>query len=412
MKKTRICIAMLLIAAVVTGATGCTTSAKADDLMDGIPQRFVTGRTTDANFITHMADFSIELFKRSIAEKDNSLVSPLSVMLALAMTANGADGVTLSQMETLLGGDIRLSELNEYLYSYINGLPNAEKARLTIANSIWFRENEDRLQIEPGFLQSNADYYNAAAHKSAFDEQTVVDINSWANLHTDGMIDSILDEIDDDAMLYLINAIVFDAEWERPYDSEWDIKDMDFTDVNGLTHSIAFMNKREFLYIEDGMATGFIKPYTGGYSFVALLPNHDVPIGAYIESLTGAGFLEMIENAQNSTIEVYMPRFEYEYEISMNEALIALGIPDAFDDDRADFRNMAYSPEGNLYISEVLHKTFISVNERGTRAGAVTSVEMVTRSMTPKIRLTKPFVYAIIDDATNLPVFVGTLMTV
>jgi serpin B len=380
--------------------------------MENISAKTVNQKPASNDFTSSMADFSIELFKKSITDKENSLVSPLSVMLALAMTANGADSGTLSQMEKLLGGDIPLTDLNGYLYSYVKELPSEDKSKLNIANSIWFR---DILQVKPDFLQKNADYYNAQAYKSAFDAQTLQDINNWVESSTDGMIDSIINEINADDMLYLINAVVFDAEWQTPYD-DYTVREGDFTDINGEVRNVDFMHSDQYKYLDDGMATGFIKPYYGGnYSFAALLPNEDITIEAYIESLTGSGFIKTIENAEDIVVYASMPKFEYEYEIKMKEALKILGMPDAFYEDKADFTNMAVSSDGNIYIGEVLHKTYISVDELGTKAGAVTAV-LAMGGGAPLdhkiVRLDRPFVYAIIDNATNLPVFIGTLMTV
>jgi len=415
MKRIRICIAILLIAAFAAGAPGCASSVKAAGLMDSISPNKVAGKQADRAFIANMADFSIELFAKSIEAERNSLVSPLSVVLALAMTANGADNNTLAQMEKLLGGDIPLTELNAYLYSYAGRLPNADKSRLEIANSIWFRGDGNRLQVEAGFLQRNADYYNAAAFRSAFDARTVSDVNNWVKKSTAGMIDKIINEIDDRLMMILINAVMFDAEWQKVYTRE-SVRAGDFTKINGAVQNVDFMHSTETTYLEDDMATGFIKPYVGGgYSFAALLPNKGVSIGEYIASLTGEGFLHTIGSAQQTTVFASMPKFKYAYEIKMNDALISLGIPDAFSQPKADFSRMGTSADGNLFISLVLHKTFISVDELGTKAGAVTSVSMAGGGMPqePKIvHLDRPFIYAIIDNATNLPVFIGTLMTV
>ena len=421
MKKIRSYIAILLVAAVTAGASGCAASVnvKAADLMEGITPNNVKGKPLDNVFTINAADFSIELFKKSIADKQNSLISPLSVMLALAMTANGANGETLAQMETLLGGGISLSELNEYLYSYSQRLPSMEKSKLSIANSIWFRNDGDSLQVHDDFLQRNADYYGAEAYSSAFDDKTVEDINSWVKSNTDGMIEKILDEIKDLDMLYLINTVLFDAEWQSVYYKE-NIRKGDFTDVNGIVNNVDFMHSAEYGYLDDGMAAGFIKPYAnGGYSFVAMLPNENVTIQEYIESLTGARFIEMLNNRQQDML-VYtsMPKFKYEYSIKMVDALKILGIHDAFDIDIADFSRMAKTTagNGNLYISEVLHKTFISVDELGTKAGAVTMVAMSGGGSgffeSKTIDLDRPFVYAIIDNTTNLPIFIGTLMSV
>ena len=224
-------------------------------------------------------------------------------------------------------------------------------------------------------------------------------------------------EIDDDLMLILLNAVMFDAEWQSVYYTN-NVRDGEFTDISGTVQNVDFMHSTEGRYLDDGMVTGFIKPYSGGaYSFAALLPNEGVSIEDYIGSLTGGGFLETIGSAQRATVIASMPKFEYEYEIKMNDALIALGIPDAFNDIKADFTKMGTSKDGNLFISLVLHKTFISVDELGTKAGAVTMVAAVPASApNPEeqkvVRLDRPFVYAIIDNATNLPIFIGTLMTV
>jgi serpin B len=383
-------------------------------MMD-IPPSDAAGKLPDDRFIANVAEFSLELFKKSAAEQKNALVSPLSVMLALAMAANGADRETLSQMEGLLGGGIALPELNEYLCTYAKNLPSGDKSKLKIANSIWFRDDENRLYVEENFLQKNADYYSAAAYKAAFGSQTLKDINNWVKTNTDGMIENILDKITDEAMLYLINAVVFDAEWQRTYCKENIIKD-DFTDINGNVKSVDFMQSSEYGYLDDGMATGFVKRYAGdSYSFAALLPNKKIAIGDYIASLTGEKFINTLKNAAQETVYASMPKFKYEYEIQLNDALKALGMPDAFDVEKADFKKMAKSSEGSIFIGKVLHKTYISVDELGTKAGAATMVEMETGGMPaePKIvRLDRPFVYAIIDNATNLPVFIGTVLTI
>ena len=415
MKHFKLYFLVLLAASVAAVAVGCAAkAAQPADLMSEVSPSSVTGKPADQAFIESMAQFSIGLFQKSITDKENSLISPLSVMLALSMTANGADNATLAQMETLLGGGIPISELNEYLHSYAAGLPNAARSRLDIANSIWFRGDEGRLSVEPDFLRRNADYYGADAYRAAFDDQTVKDINNWVKEKTEGMIDSIIEEIEDEMMLILLNAVMFDAQWQEVY-YEAAVRVGIFTDIWGTEKDADFMYSLERRYIDDGQATGFIKPYAGrGYSFAALLPNEGVDIGDYIESLDGSGFLEMLNGSQETLVNASMPKFEYSYEIKMNDILIALGIPDAFDEDVADFTKMGKT-QFNLYISLVLHKTFISVDELGTKAGAVTMVAKADGAGPQEIktvRLDRPFVYAIIDNATNLPVFIGTLMTV
>lgn len=409
-------ISILLLITVTSNMSGCTTlfvKVQAQDLMKDLTSNAVQRKAVDSKFISNTAEFSIDLFKKTITEKQNSLVSPISVILALAMTANGANKNTLAQMQKVLGKDIPLNELNEYLYSYIHNLPSEKKSKLTIANSIWFCD-ESRVTVEKDFLQMNANYYNAAAYKSAFDDQTSKDINNWVKLNTDGMIDKILDKIDVNTVMCLINAIVFDARWENVYNKK-DVSDGDFTTIDGSKQNAKYMKSSELSYLSDGKATGFIKPYFGkNYSFVALLPNEDIPIREYIASLTGESFLNMIKNVEYSGLSADLPKFKYDYTIKMNDALESLGMLDAFSEYDADFSGIGTSPIGNMYIGEVLHKTFIQVDELGTKAGAVTKIEIAAKlSMDSKLlEFNRPFVYAIIDNATNLPVFIGTVMSV
>jgi len=409
--RTAVLLMLLLGTCALTGLIGCSRvpAIQAQDLSKEVQSQGVSGKETDDKFVDSVADFSFELFKRTYDKKKNSLVSPLSVMLALSMTANGAANETLAQMEKVLGGDIMLDELNEYLYTYVKGLPSIKKSRLNIANSIWYRD-EEQLQISRDFLQRNADYYNAAIYKAPFDDQTLKDVNNWVKVNTDGMIEKVLDKIKSEDMMYLINAVVFDAQWKYAYKKS-DIKEGTFTTVDGKSLKVDFMNSRETGLIRTDNAIGFIKPYHDDhYSFVALLPDEGLSLNEFVASLSGDDFISMIENREPGNVIASMPRFSYEYEIVMNEPLIDMGMDDAFSPDDADFSRMMAG--GGLYIGEVLHKTYISVDDKGTKAAAVTKVTMELTSAPNNVYVTlnRPFVYAIVDNATNLPIFIGVLM--
>lgn len=133
---------------------------------------------------------------------------------------------------------------------------------------------------------------------------------------------------------------------------------------------------------------------------------------SYLDSLDGERFKALIQSASREGVLAVLPKFSYAYEVSMNDALSAMGMPDAFSSKAADFGDLGRSSRGNIFIGEVLHKTFIAVDERGTRAGAVTKVEMKDEAAMEMrvVRLDRPFVYAIIDNATGLPIFIGTVM--
>lgn len=408
-------LSMMLASTVFLACAHDISNIGAKNLMDEIEVEGVQGKEVDEKFLRASANFTVELFKKSLDPEKNSLVSPISVMFALAMTANGARGNTLEQMENVLTKDINIGELNEYLAYYMKHLPKDNKSKVEIANSIWFRDDEERLSVEKSFLQTNANYYGAEIYKSPFNDETLTDMNTWVNLKTDGMIDKILDIIEEDAVMFLINAIVFDAEWQKVY-SKNDIHAGQFLALNNTKQIVDFMRSEESIYLDDGQSKGFVKPYINGkYSFAALLPNEDIAINDYIAGLTGEKFLYTLKNADHATIYADMPKFGYDYEIKLNEILIAMGMADAFSAQAADFAKMANSSRGNIYIGEVLHKTFISLDELGTKAGAVTKVEMKDEGAPIDIiyiTLDRPFVYAIIDNSTMLPIFIGTVLNI
>lgn len=408
-------LSIMLISAVFIACAQDISNIGAENLMDEIKVEVVQGKEIDGKFLQSSADFTVELFKKSLHPHENSLVSPISVMFALAMTANGAGGNTLEQMENVLTKDLNIDELNEYLAYYMKHLPNDNKSKIEIANSIWFRDDEERLTVEKSFLQTNANYYGAEIYKSPFNDETLADINTWVMLKTDGVIDKILDIIEEDSVMFLINAIVFDAEWQKIYNKN-DIREGQFLAYDKTKQTIDFMWSEESIYLDDGQSEGFIKPYINEkYSFAALLPNEGIAINDYIAGLTGERLLHTLKNADHATIYADMPKFSYDYEIKLNEILIAMGMSDAFSAQTADFTKMADSSRGNIYMGEVVHKTFISLDELGTKAGAVTKVDMKDGGAPMDIiyiTLDRPFVYAIIDNSTMLPLFIGTVLNI
>lgn len=385
------------------------------DLMEKVSASSSISKSPDRAFIDNAADFAIKLFKQSADKNENSMVSPLSVMIALSMTANGADNNTLAQMEKLLGGSLGIDDLNQYLSAYISRLHNSKKAKMSIANSIWFHNQKKRLTVKDEFLKTNASFYNANIYSSPFDNSTLKDINTWVSKKTDGLIKDILKEIPEDVVMYLINALVFDAEWQKIYNKNRVYEDTFHS--NDGDQTVTMMRSKEIKYLKDKKATGFIKPYADGYSFVALMPNEGVAIEDYIKSLKGSSFIKTVSNPKEGVVNAAMPKFSSEYRLEMIEVLKALGMTDAFDGDTADFSRLGHSPEGNLYVSNVIHKTYIKVDERGTKAGAATVVEVTPSSAKAEERyytvtLDRPFVYAVIDNETNLPLFIGTVLKV
>ena len=300
-------ISLLLICSIAVNLTGCSTKVQAKDLMEGITPNAVTPLEDLTSQSATVTDFAVRLFQASEKSGENTLISPLSVLCALSMTANGAENETLQQMETVLGMTTR--ELNLYLYSYMQSLPQGEKYKLSLANSIWFTEDES-FTVNPDFLQTNADYYGASIYKTPFDDHTCKDINNWVKEKTDGMIPNILDRIPDSAVMYLVNALAFDAQWQTLY-NEKQIRDGEFTKEDGTKQNASFMYSSENIYLEDENATGFMKLYKGGkYAFVAMLPNEGVSVSDYVASLDGAAMNTTLSNPQYTEVKTAIPKFE------------------------------------------------------------------------------------------------------
>lgn len=405
-------VSLMLTALMLFGMAGCGDRVKAADLMDGITPRNVEKSGSLTADSTGVNDFAVRLFKTSQEDGKNTLISPLSVLYALAMTANGAEGETQAQMEEVLG--MPTDKLNTYLRSYTESLPQGKDYKLSLANSIWFTDDE-RFSVNKNFLQLNADYYGADIRKAPFDNSTVKDINNWVKDKTDKMIPEILDEIPQDAVMYLVNALAFEAEWEEIYKKS-QVQDGTFTKEDGTKQSAEFMHSEEDSYLEDENAVGFIKYYKDRrYAFAALLPNEGVSVADYVSSLTGEHLSELLKDPQSGTVNAAIPKFETGYGTEMSEVLQKMGMPNAFNPGMADFSGLGTSSAGNIFISRVLHKTFISVGEKGTKAGAATVIETKNECimLEPKtVCLDRPFVYMLIDCETGIPFFIGTMMDI
>lgn len=401
-------LAVMMICALLFGNffTPINTVQASENLMEGITAKSSgSGTSNDEEFVSAQANFSVSLLQKTVQKGKNSLVSPFSVASALGMTANGASGETQKQFEQLLGGGMKLDDLNRNYSAMARRLGTDSK--LQIANSVWY--DKGRINVKKDFLQRNADYFGAGAYQLDFSKtETVGRINSWVKDHTGGKIDKITDKTNPDDVMFLINALYFEDEWQRQYDSS---RNENFKAPGG-TVSAPFMASMEKL-IHDESAEGMIKSFKDErYAFAAILPKESIGLDNYISQLTGDSFLDLIQSADGKA-EFYLPKFKYEFEEELNNPLQAMGLSDAFKPEKADFSSMGSSPRGKLVISEVLHKTFIEVDQMGAKAGAVTEVAASTTSamIDPKIvKFDRPFVYAIIDTQTNLPVFIGTVI--
>lgn len=407
---------LVLMCSMLLNLAGCGNGIKAQNLMKDITAQSVDKIKDLSDGNIAMTDFAVRLFKECEASGGNTLISPLSVAYALAMTANGADGNTLAEMENVLG--MPIADLNRYLYSYKNSLSKDEDNKINLANSIWFSKADD-LTVNKDFLQINANYYSADIYKADFSKKsTVNDINNWVSNKTDKMIPKMVEQIEENDVMFLINALTFDADWSTKYTNS-NIKPGVFTRQDATEQNVKFMYSTQSEYLEDETTKGFLKNYKNTYAFVALLPNENITVSEYVNSLSNEKISNLLANKQNAVVNAAIPKFEYKFELMMNDTLKQMGMPLAFDEDRANLSKLGHANGANLYIAEVLHKTFISVNEDGTKAGASTEARVKKKAgvvnLDKEIKtvyLDRPFVYMIIDRQNNVPIFMGTIMSV
>lgn len=367
-----------------------------------------------SQFRAQYSDFAVKLL-RECAEGKTALVSPLSVLTALLMTANGAQGKTLDEMMAVLGGNIDRDELNQQLFNYYESLTNSDDAKFHSANAVWFTDNPS-FKINNGFVKTIENTFRAQLAKVSFTDNATVDaINRWCSDNTDEMIKKILEygDVDDTTAMVLANALCFDALWLDQYE-EYQVSEKTFHGVSGDA-KVDMMSSKESGLIKGAHETGFLKRYRGRYAFVALLPGQGMSIDDYLATLSGEEFISLLDNMDyDYDVNAGLPKFSFDWDGKLSNVLINMGMVDAFDSGKADFSALGALENGNLYIQSVIHKTHIEVDESGTRAAAVTAVMVGADGMQMEkkkadVILNRPFVFAIIDTSANLPLFIGAV---
>ena len=346
-----------------------------------------------------------------LCPEGNTLLSPASILCALGMALNGAAGETRKGLEEALG--FTAGELNAAMEAWLAALE--QEGPLHLADGIWISDDEE-LSIESGFLTQCREKYDAAAERLAFDGKALEEINSFVRQNTRGMIDGILESIPRDAMVYLVSALAFEADWEAVY-REDQVRPGDFTAADGERQKAEFLHSTEWVYLEDENSRGFLKYYKGRrWAFAALLPEEGTSLPEYIDGLSGEKFRALLETKQEVKVETSTPKFTAEDDLELGSLLAALGAADAFDPDRADFSALGHCEKGeNLCISRVLHRTCLKLDEKGTQAGAATAVEIIknTAVMEPeqvrRVDLDRPFLYLLLDTESGMPLFIGTV---
>jgi len=357
------------------------------------------------------ATFAYQLFaacaKSSGGEAKNCLLSPFSVYTALAMLANGANGNTAAQIDQVLGLDE--ASRNAYMAAWLASLTGQEDISFTCADSVWV-SNLFRNVVLDSFLGRCADSYHAEVYAADMNDGTVDDINAWTDRNTKSMIQKILEhgDLTPETVTVLLNAITLEAKWMIPFDNENTLSDAVFTHEDGTTENVEMLRgEADRCYLENEFVTGCAKSYKGGeFRHVALLPKEGVSVDEVIAKLTAESVDALFANAIRENVSLQIPKYTVEYRQELQDVLAALGMGDAFTP-AADLTRMIST--GNTVVDRVIHKTYLALDNEGTRAAAVTAI--TTRNMsiskTYRVTLDRPFVY-MITDGNNLPIFIGT----
>lgn len=343
----------------------------------------------------------------------NLFFSPTSITLALAMAFQGASGETEQAMAKAMSLEgMSKEELNQAVLELRQMLREADpKVELTVANSLWARQG---VEFKKSFLDANRLYFGAEVSVLDFGvPEAPQTINRWVDTSTRGKIKQIVDRIPPDTVMFLLNAIYFHGKWQKPFDKSA-TQEKPFYLVNGEQKRVPMMaQKGRFPYLKgDGLQMVSLPYGNGRYSMVIALPDEGISLDEWLKSLDAKRWKEWTGRLVNAEGEIQLPRFQTEYDRTLNEALGALGMAVAFEPDRADFTGMR--EQRDLYLQKVHHKAVVEVNEEGTEAAAVTSVQVgITAAQQPRppfrMVVDRPFFFAIRDTRTGIVLFLGAV---
>jgi len=368
--------------------------------------------TKTAQVIEGNNRFGFDLFREVLKveeeEGKNVMISPLSVELALAMTANGAAGNTLEAFRELFhANDLPEEDLNTSLHDLSKALMEVDpRVIMEIANSIWYRNT---FEVEKDFLEVNKTFFNAEIRPLDFDNpRSVGIINGWVDKKTHHRIPTILNGIDRSAVMYLINAIYFKGQWKYSFDKEA-TRPEPFHPTPETTVEVPMMQRQgDIPYFANGLFSAVELPYgRGNFSMIILLPLPGKSLDEVTEALTPERWHEWMQSFDTlRDVVLHLPRFRFSYEKELNDPLTRLGLGIAFSH-RADFSRI--NPEVSLEISEVKHKTFIQVDEEGTEAAAVTlvGIRVTSAGPPPSLHIDRPFLFIIREKSTDTILFIG-----
>ena len=361
-------------------------------------------------------EFAWRLFRNLKQGEDrqcSSILSPLSVTYLLGMMDAGAAGGTRDEITDVLGFGNDATAVNDYCKAMIDGSAIADPAATVKTANCIDVNSALGINLLPQFVEQMKNFFYTQIDALDFTKGSTLDkINSWCNDHTDGMIPSILDELNPSAAMVMLNAIYFKANWSAKFNKKYTRK-LDFTLPNGTTvkRDLMHMKARTF-YCQSDRCSVLRLPFgSGAYGMYILLPAQGVSLEELIQGMSLQDLnAHLYDNTYMGDIDILLPKFETSSETKLIQPLSDMGITRAFDPTRADFSNMTNAA---LSVSQMLQKAKIEVNEDGAKAAAVTVVTGFTSLEEPYYKkfdfhATRPFLYLILDESTRSIFFIGT----
>lgn len=351
-------------------------------------------------FTNKYNEFTRNLLLSFSKDKGNIVLSPYSILVLLCMAAESTDTETKEQILNIISKDRPYDETKNVISELAKELlkdPTMRVANVLCVNAL----------IADTIKEDFKDNLTKDFDAKIFDSKNIVnDVNKWVSEKTKGMIKQIADPSMKNMLACLMNAVCFDAKWQNAYKEE-DICEDEFINYDESVSEVTMMSSSEYGYIKNGKLQGFVKPYKGNrYSFMALLPKK-ISYDELLDCLKDLDFSKLFKEKQNTVVKVDMPEFKHDFSKDLTEYLEKLGMEKIFTP-YADF-----SPMTDEWVKAegIIHKAHIEVDRKGTRAAAVSAMAMAFGALfdydAPYIRLDRPFIYAIMNNETGLPVFVG-----
>ena len=359
-------------------------------------------------------------FVKTVQQADpdsNICLSPFSAFMAFALCYAGSQSVTAEEFQTVFGmTKAQGTAFAQSLLSYFQILADRQgdkQAKVNLANSVWINKDYEPY-VKEDYLKTAGEKYKASIFSLNFQkDDALTAINNWCSDQTDGLVKEILDELNPDAVMVLINALLVEAAWREQYE-DYQVTHDKFTCADGHEVDASYLCKTiGTCYISED-AKAFKMPLEAGFSFVAILPEEGITAKEYLSTLTSEKAGRLLSEKTYCAVKTRIPQFQLDYAIDLNEVMPVMGLRTGYHPTQADFSAMIEIPDHNVYIYESIQKTHFELDQNGIKAAAVTAIVMDKEGsgmMGKEIELflDRPFVYMLIHESSGIVLFEGIM---